>query len=59
MTNALEISTQNVESAAAAPIMSGFYLIPESDLFVCEIWICSMFYLYLLNAHSVHATVDS
>ena len=20
--------------------MSGFYLIPESDLFVCEIWIC-------------------
>ena len=22
-------------------------LIPESDLFVCEIWICSLFYLYM------------
>ena len=46
------ISTQNVESAAAAPpaatpTMSGFYLIPESDLFGCEIWICSLFYLYM------------
>ena len=27
--------------------MSGFYLIQESDLFVFEIWICSLFYLYM------------
>ena len=41
------ISTYNVESAAATPppptTTSRFYLIPESDLFVCEIWICSLF----------------
>ena len=46
------ISTQNVESAAtptpaATTTMSGFYLLPESDLFGCEIWICSLFYLYM------------
>ena len=32
------------ESAAAtsptAPSMSRFYLIPESDFFFCDIWIC-------------------
>ena len=29
------------------PHMSRFYLIPESDWFVCEIWICSLFFLYM------------
>ena len=46
----MDISTQNVESAAAAPTptnMSHFYLIPKSDFFVCEIWICSLFYYYM------------
>ena len=33
--------------------MSCFYLILESDLFVCEIWICSLFYLNMLNARSM------
>ena len=29
-------------AAPPAPV-SRFYLIPDSDLFVCEIWICSLF----------------
>ena len=41
------ISAQNVESAATPSPLSGFYLIPESDLFGCEFWICSLFYLYM------------
>ena len=36
------ISTKNFE-ITAAPTILDFYLIPESDLFVSEIWICSIF----------------
>ena len=63
----LGISTQNFESAATTPPatthMSRFYLIPESDLFVCEIWICSLYYLYpvhttcMLRACSVQSQI--
>ena len=42
--NTLKISTYNIESTATTPTptptttpMSGFYLIPESDLCGCEI----------------------
>ena len=37
----IDINTQNVESAATTTAPPpGFYLIPELDLFGCEIWIC-------------------
>ena len=43
-----EISTYNVEITAATtpttPTTSGFYLIPESDLFVCKILIFLLFF---------------
>ena len=52
--NTLKISTYNIESTATTPTptptttpMLGFYLIPESVLRLCEIWICSLFYLYM------------
>ena len=48
------INTQNVESATATtPTPSRFYLIPESDLFGCEIWICSLFYLWMGQIRSM------
>ena len=36
-----------ITDLAAAAAMSCFYLISESDLFVVDIWICSLFYLYV------------
>ena len=33
-----ELSTATAAATTTPP--SGFYLIPESDLFGCEIWIC-------------------
>ena len=49
--NSIKYKHQCIECvcpAAPAPsATSGFYLIPESDLFVCGIWICSLFYLYM------------
>ena len=38
-------------SSSCYSFLSRFYLIPESDLFGCEIWICSLFYLYMCNSH--------